>query len=329
VKRREFITLAGAAAATWPLAAHAQQPERTRSVGVLMNTTADDSNGQRRLATFLQKLQQLGWSDGRNVRIETRWAAAEVEGGREYAAELIRLAPDVILASNAPSVSALQQGSRTVPIVFVAVADPVGSGLVASLGRPGGNVTGFTLFEYAISVKWLEMLKEMAPQLTRVAVLRDPTIATGIGQFGAIQSVAPSFGVELRPVDLRDPREIESTLTAFAKEPNGGLIVSANPLATRHRTLIITLAARLRVPGVYPFRFFVGDGGLISYGPDIINEYRRAAEYVDRILRGEKPSDLPVQAPTKYELVINLKTAKALGITIPATLIARADEVIE
>jgi putative ABC transport system substrate-binding protein len=200
---------------------------------------------------------------------------------------------------------------------------------VASLGRPGGNVTGFALFEYAISVKWLEILKEMAPRLTRVAVLRDPTIATGIGQFGAIQSVAPSLGVELRPVDLRDPREIESTLTAFAREPNGGLIVSANPLATRHRTLIITLLARLRVPAVYPFRFFVGDGGLISYGPDIINEYARAAEYVDRILRGEKPSDLPVQAPTKYELVINLKTANALGITIPATLIARADEVIE
>jgi putative ABC transport system substrate-binding protein len=300
-----------------------------RRVGVLMNTSADDSTGQRRLATFLEKLQQLGWSDGRNVRIDTRWAAAEVEGGREYAAELIRLAPDVILASNAPSVSALQQGTRTLPIVFVAVADPVGTGLVASLGRPGGNVTGFMVFEYAMGVKWLEMLKEIAPKLMRVAVLRDPTVAAGIGQFGAIQSVAPSLGVELRPIDLRDPREIESALTAFAQEPNGGLIVSANPLATRHRTLIITLVARLRVPTVYPFRYFVGDGGLISYGPDIINEYRRAAEYVDRILRGEKPSDLPVQAPTKYELVINLKTAKALRITIPATLIARADEVIE
>jgi putative ABC transport system substrate-binding protein len=329
MKRRAFVTLLGGAAAAWLAAARAQQPERMRKVGVLMNSSADDSNGQRRLATFLQKLQQLGWSDGRNVRIETRWAGAEVERGREYAAELIRLAPDVILASNAPSVSALQQGTRTLPIVFVAVADPVGSGLVASLGRPGGNVTGFTLFEYAISVKWLEMLKEMAPRLTRVAVLRDPTIATGIGQFGAIQSVAPSHGVELRPVDLRDPREIESTLTAFAREPNGGVIVSANPLATRHRTLIITLVARLQVPAVYAFRFFVDDGGLISYGPDIINEYRRAAEYVDRILRGEKPSDLPVQAPTKYELVINLKTAKALGLKLPATVLARADEVIE
>jgi putative ABC transport system substrate-binding protein len=321
--------LLGGASAACIAPARAQQREPMRRVGVLMNTSADDSNGQRRLATFLQTLQQSGWSDGRNVRIETRWAGGDIAGGREYAEELIRLAPDVILASNAPSVSALQQGTRTLPIVFVAVADPVGSGLVASLGRPGGNVTGFALFEYAISVKWLEILKEMAPRLTRVAVLRDPTIATGIGQFGAIQSVAPSLGVELRPVDLRDPREIESTLTAFAREPNGGLIVSANPLATRHRTLIITLLARLRVPAVYPFRFFVGDGGLISYGPDIINEYARAAEYVDRILRGEKPSDLPVQAPTKYELVINLKTANALGITIPATLIARADEVIE
>jgi putative tryptophan/tyrosine transport system substrate-binding protein len=329
MKRRAFVTLLGGAAVAWLAAARAQQPERMRKVGVLMNSSADDPNGQRRLATFLQKLQQLGWSDGRNVRIETRWAGAEVERGREYAAELIRLAPDVILASNAPSVSALQQGTRTLPIVFVAVADPVGSGLVASLGRPGGNVTGFTLFEYAISVKWLEMLKEMAPRLTRVAVLRDPTIATGIGQFGAIQSVAPSHGVELRPVDLRDPREIESTLTAFAREPNGGVIVSANPLATRHRTLIITLVARLQVPAVYAFRFFVDDGGLISYGPDIINEYRRAAEYVDRILRGEKPSDLPVQAPTKYELVINLKTAKALGLEISPTLLTRADEVIE
>jgi ABC-type uncharacterized transport system substrate-binding protein len=329
MKRRAFVTLLGGAAVAWLAAARAQQPERMRKVGVLMNSSADDSNGQRRLATFLQKLEELGWSDGRNVRIETRWAGAEVERGREYAAELIRLAPDVILASNAPSVSALQQGTRTLPIVFVAVADPVGSGLVASLGRPGGNVTGFTLFEYAISVKWLEMLKEMAPRLTRVAVLRDPTIATGIGQFGAIQSVAPSHGVELRPVDLRDPREIESTLTAFAREPNGGVIVSANPLATRHRTLIITLVARLQVPAVYAFRFFVDDGGLISYGPDIINEYRRAAEYVDRILRGEKPSDLPVQAPTKYELVINSKTAKALGLKLPATVLARADEVIE
>jgi ABC-type uncharacterized transport system substrate-binding protein len=329
MKRRAFVTLLGGAAVAWLAAARAQQPERMRKVGVLMNSSADDSNGQRRLATFLQKLEELGWSDGRNVRIETRWAGAEVERGREYAAELIRLAPDVILASNAPSVSALQQGTRTLPIVFVAVADPVGSGLVASLGRPGGNVTGFTLFEYAISVKWLEMLKEMAPRLTRVAVLRDPTIATGIGQFGAIQSVAPSHGVELRPVDLRDPREIESTLTAFAREPNGGVIVSANPLATRHRTLIITLVARLQVPAVYAFRFFVDDGGLISYGPDIINEYRRAAEYVDRMLRGEKPSDLPVQAPTKYELVINLKTAKALGLKLPATVLARADEVIE
>lgn len=329
MRRREFITLLSGVAIAWPAPPRAEQPERMRRVGILMNNSADDANGQSRVTAFRQKLRQLGWSDESNVRIDTRWAGAEIERGREYAAELIGLAPDVLIASNAPSVSALQQATRTLPIVFVAVADPVGSGMVASLARPGGNITGFAMFEYAIGVKWLEILKEMAPRLRRVAVLRDPTIATGIGQFGAIQSVAPSFGVELRPVDLRDTREMESILTAFAREPNGGLIVSANPLATRHRTFISTLLARLRIPAVYPFRYFVAEGGLISYGPDIINEYRRAAEYADRILRGAKPSDLPVQAPTKYELVINLQTAKALGLEVPATLLARADEVIE
>jgi putative ABC transport system substrate-binding protein len=328
VKRRQFITLVGGVAA-WPRVARAKASQRMRHVGVLMNTGADDPIGKRRLAAFLQKLQQLGWSEGRNLRIETRWAGADIERGRQYVAELLKLSPDVILASNAPTVSALQQATQTVPIVFAAVADPVGAGLVASLPRPGGNITGFTLFEYGISAKWLELLKEIAPRLTRVAVLRDPMIAAGIGQLGAMQSVAPSFGVELRPVDLRDAAEIERALTAFAREANGGLILSANPFATVHRNLIIALGARLRLPAVYPFRFFVSDGGLISYGPDIINEYERAADYVDRILKGEKPADLPVQAPTKYELVINLKTAKALGLTVPDTLLARADEVIE
>jgi putative tryptophan/tyrosine transport system substrate-binding protein len=251
MRRREFITLLRGAVIAWPLAARAQQGGRMRRVGVLMNSSADDPNGKARLAAFLHKLQQLGWSDGHSVRIDTRWAGAEIERGRRYAAELVELAPDVILASNAPIVSALQQATRTVPIVFAAVADPVGSGLVASLARPGGNVTGFTLFEYAISAKWLELLKEIAPRVTRVAVLRDPTIATGIGQLGAIQSVAPAFGKELRPIDLRDAGELERVLTAFAQEPNGGLIVSANPLATVHRNLVTTLVARLRLPAVY------------------------------------------------------------------------------
>jgi putative ABC transport system substrate-binding protein len=294
-----------------------------------MNNALGDPEGQARFAAFLQGLEQLGWSEGRNVKIDTRWAAGDIERGREYAAELVALVPDVILASNAPIVEALQKASRTLAIVFVAITDPVGAGLVASLASPGGHTTGFTMFEYSISGKWLELLKEIAPGVTRVAVLRDPTVAAGIGQLGAMQSVAPSFGVELSPLDVRDPNEIEGAIATFGLRPNGGLIVLANPLAVVHRDLIITLAARYRLPAVFPLHFFVTNGGLISYGPDTIDPYRRAAVYVDRILKGEKPSDLPVQAPTKYELAINLKTAKALGLEIPATILARADEVIE
>ena len=329
MKRREFITLLGGAAATWPIAARAQQPDRMRRIGVLMDQAVDDTESSPRTAAFLRGLQQLGWTDGRNVRIDTRWSAGNADLQRRYAAELVALAPDVILATASPTVAALQAATRTVPIVFAHAADPVGAGFVDSLARPGGNATGFILFEYGISAKWLELLKELAPRVTRVAVLRDPATAAGMGQFGAIQSVAPSFGVELRPVNTRDPGEIERAISNFAAEPNGGLIVTANPLATFHRGLIIALAARHRLPAVYINRFFVAGGGLISYGPELVDQYRRAAGYVDRILKGEKPADLPVQAPTKYELVINLKTAKALGLTIPPMLLARADEVIE
>ena len=294
-----------------------------------MDTALDDTESSPRIAAFLRGLQHLGWTDGRNVRIDTRWAAGDANLHRRYAAELVALAPDVILATASPTVAALQAATRTVPIVFAHAADPVGAGFVDSLARPGGNATGFILFEYGISAKWLELLKEFAPRVKRVAVLRDPATAAGMGQFGAIQSVAPSFGVELRPVNTRDPGEIERAITNFAAEPNGGLIVTANPLATFHRGLIIGLAARHRLPAVYPLRFYVTSGGLISYGPELVDQYRRAAGYVDRILKGEKPADLPVQAPTKYELTINLKTAKALGLEVPEKLLARADEVIE
>ena len=329
MRRREFITLLGGAAAAWPLAARAQPRERMRRIGVLMNTAADDPEGRARLAAFLQELQQLGWTDGRNVRIDTRWGAGDAERFRRYAAELVALAPDVILAAGSPVMGALQQATRTVPIVFALVADPVGSGYVASLARPGSNATGFASTEFGISGKWLELLKEITPGVTRVAVLRDPTNALGIGQFAAIQSVAPSFGVELSPIDVRDAGEIERDITAFARSSNGGLIVPAGPLAALHRELIITLAARHRLLTVYPTRFFAAGGGLISYGPNTIDPFRGAAGYVDRILKGEKPADLPVQAPTKIELVINLRTAKALGLVMPPTLLARADEVIE
>jgi putative ABC transport system substrate-binding protein len=329
VKRREFISLLGGAAAAWPLAADAQEPRRMRRIGVLMNAAADDPEGRARLAAFLQELQQLGWTDGRNVRIDTRWGAGDAERFRRYAAELVALAPDVILAAGSPVMGALQQATRTVPIVFALVADPVGSGYVASLARPGSNATGFASTEFGISGKWLELLKEITPGVTRVAVLRDPTNALGIGQFAAIQSVAPSFGVELSPIDVRDAGEIERDITAFARSSNGGLIVPAGPLAALHRELIITLAARHRLLTVYPTRFFAAGGGLISYGPNTIDPFRGAAGYVDRILKGEKPADLPVQAPTKIELVINLRTAKALGLVMPPTLLARADEVIE
>jgi len=327
MKRREFITLLGGAAA-WPLAARAQQPDRMRRIGVFMNLASDDAEGQARNAAFLQGLQEAGWAVGRNVRIEYRWGAGDAELFRRYAAELVALAPDVILASGA-SMYALQQVTREVPIVFVQVPDPVGAGIVLSMARPGRNATGFTPFEYGVSAKWLELLKEIAPRVTRAAVVRDPAIPTGTGQLGAIQSVAPSFGVDLSPVDVRDVREIEGTVAAFARGSNGGLIVTASALAVVHREVIITLATRYKLPAVFFLRSFVTDGGLISYGPDSMDQFRRAAGYVDRILKGEKPADLPVQAPTKYELVINLKTARALGLDVPPTLLARADEVIE
>jgi putative ABC transport system substrate-binding protein len=328
MRRREFISLLGGAA-TWPLAARAQQAERMRRIGVLMALASDDPEGQARLMAFVQRLQELGWTEGRNVRIEYRWASSDADRYRRYAAELVALAPDVILASGGSVVGPLRHATRTVPIVFVQVSDPVGAGFVESLARPGGNATGFTQFEYGISAKWLELLKQIAPRVTRVAVLRDPTISAGLGQWGAIQAAAPSLGVELRPIDVRDPGEIERGVTAFARESNGGLIVTTSGLVLRHRELIITLATRHRLSAVYPYRLFATGGGLISYGPDPIDPHRRAAGYVDRILKGEKPADLPVQAPTKYELVLNLKTAKALGIVIPPTLLALADEVIE
>jgi putative ABC transport system substrate-binding protein len=328
VRRREFITLLGGAAA-WPLAARAQQPERMRRVGILLNASSDDPQYQAWVGAFLQALALLGWTIGRNVRIDTRWAGANAAEIRRHAAELVALAPDVILAHGAGPVAALLEATRTVPIVFVAVIDPVGGGFVDSLARPGGNTTGFTLFEYGISGKWLELLQEIAPRVTRAAVLRNPAIASGSGQLGAIQAVAPSFGVELSPVNVRDAGEIERAVAAFARSPNGGLIVPASAAAQLHLDLIITLAARHKLPAVYADRIYVTGGGLISYGPDRIDQYRRAAGYVDRILKGEKPADLPVQTPTKYELVINLKTAKALGLEVPATVLVRADEVIE
>ncbi len=329
MKRREFLALIGGAAAAWPLAARGQQGERVRRIGVLMSLAADDPESQARHAAFLQGLQEWGWTAGRNVQIDYRFAAGDAERIRKSAAELVALAPDVILATGSPVTAALLQATRTVPIVFAQVPDPVASGFVASLAQPGGNATGFTIYEYGTSAKWLELLKEIAPQVTRAAVLRDPAIASGIGQLAAIQGVAPALGVELRPVGVRDASEIERAVTAFAREPNGGLIVLASPLSIVQRDLIIALVARYRLPAVYSLRFFIASGGLISYGPDSIEPYRRAASYVDRILKGEKPADLPVQAPTKYELVINLKTAKALGLDVPASLLATADEVIE
>jgi ABC-type uncharacterized transport system substrate-binding protein len=328
-KRREVVTLLGGAAAAWPLAARAQQGERVPRIGVLINLAADDPESEARLAAFVKGLQELSWADGRNVRIETRWGGADADRVRRYAAELVALAPDVILASGGSTVGPLQQATRTVPIVFVNVTDPVGAGFVASLARPRGNATGFTYFEFGIGGKWLELLKEIAPRVMRAVVLRDPATTTGVGQFAAIQSVAPSFGVELSPIGVRNAGEVEQAITAFARSSNEGLIVTASVLAIAHRDLIISVAARHRLPAVYPFRRFVTGGGLISYGPDTVNQFRRAAGYVDRILKGEKPADLPVQAPTKYELVINLKTAKALGLEVPPTLLARADEVIE
>ena len=327
MKRREFITLIGGAAATWPLATRAQQ-ERMRRIGVLMPFVAGDPEAQVRSTVFAQTLQQLGWTVGRNLQIDYRFAGGEADRIRQNAAELVALAPDVIMTVGSITVAPIQQATRTIPIVFTNVADPVGAGVVQSLARPGGNATGFTNFEYSMSGKWVELLKQIAPHVRRAAVLRDPTAAAGIGQFAAIQGVAQSLGVELTPVAARDTAELERSMAAFARSANSGMIVTAGGTGFR-RDLIIRLASRHKLPAVYPFRYYAKDGGLISYGPDTLDPVRRATEYVDRILKGEKPADLPVQAPVKYELAINLKTAKALGLEVPTTLLARADEVIK
>jgi putative tryptophan/tyrosine transport system substrate-binding protein len=328
VRRRDFIVLLGGAAA-WPLAAGAQQGEQRRRIGVLMSVASGDPEGRARLAAFLQGLQEFGWAVGRNVQIDIRWSAGNVDDVRKYAMELVALAPEVILASGGSVVGPLLQVTRSVPVVFTQTPDPVAAGFVASLARPGGNATGFTQVEYGTGAKWLELLKEIAPPVTRAAVLRDPAIPEGIGQFAVIQSAAPSLRVEVSPIDIRDAGEIERAVTLFARSSDGGLIVTSSGVANVHRLMIVTLAARLRLPAVYPNRVFAAGGGLISYGADSIDPHRVAAGYVDRILKGEKPADLPVQAPTKYELVVNLKTAKALGLTVPDTVLARADEVIE
>ena len=329
IARRKFIATLGGMVFAWPLAVRAQQGERMRRIGVLMPNAADDPNGQAFYAVYLQGLEQLGWTDGRNVHINTRWTAGNAANIRKYAAELVALGPDVIMTSGGTTMGPLLQATRTVPIVFTIVPDPVGSGFVKSLSRPGGNATGFMMFEYSLCGKWPELLKEIAPGVTRAAVLWDPAIPAGIGQFAVIQSVAPSIGVEVSPVNLSDAAEIERDVAAFAGSANGGLILTASALSALHRDLIITLAARYKLPAVYHERSYVAAGGLISYGPNFVDQFRDAAGYVDRILKGEKPVDLPVQAPTKYELVINLKTAKALGLTFPQSILARADDVIE
>jgi len=328
VNRREFITLIGGATA-WPLAARAQQRDRMRSVGVLTPFAAHNTEGQNRVTAFAQALQQLGWSVGQNARLLYRWGDGTSATMQKYAAELVALAPDVILADSSAALSPLLQATQTIPIVFAIVADPVGAGYVETLARPGGNATGFTPFEYGVAGKWLELLKEIAPRVTRAAVLRDPAIAAGPGQFGALQAVAPSLGVELRAVNVRDADEIERSIAGFAQGSNGGLVVTGSAAAAAHRDLIVTLAARHRLPAVYNARLYGEIGGLVCYGADFLDQFRHAAGYVDRILKGEKPADLPVQAPTKYELVVNLKTAKALGLDVPSSLLARADEVIE
>jgi putative ABC transport system substrate-binding protein len=329
VRRRDLIVLLGGATVAWPLATRAQQSDRIKRVGVLSGQAASDSEGQARLAAFLQGLQELGWSVGRNLRIDVRWSAGNADDTRKYAAELVALAPDVIESTGTPAAAMLVQATRTVPIVFTVVVDPVAAGFVDSLARPGGNVTGFMNSEYAMGAKWLELLKEIAPGTTRAAVLRDAASSVGIGMFAAIQTAAPPLGVEVSPVNVLDVGEIERAIAAFARSGNSGLIVTGSPLAVLHRDLIVAVAARHRLPAVYANRLFVTGGGLICYGPDFLDQNRRAAGYVDRILKGEKPADLPVQAPAKFELVINLKTAKALGIDVPQTLLARADEVIE
>jgi ABC-type uncharacterized transport system substrate-binding protein len=329
VRRREFITLLGGAAAAWPLAARAQQSERMRRIGVLLPAAENDAEFQARMGAFQQGLREAGWSIGRNVQLDIRWATPDAVKIHQQTTELVALAPDVILTVSSVTVAALLQATRTIPIVFTIVVDPVGAGYVDSLARPGGNATGFTVYEYSMSGKWPELLKEIAPSVTRAVVLRDPAIASGPGQFAAAQAVASSLGVELRPVDVRDTGEIERAIAVFAQSTNSGVIVTGSTGATAHRELIIALAARHRLPAIYNSRFWAAGGGLISYGPDFLDQFRRAASYVDRILKGEKPADLPVQAPTKYELVINLKTAKALGLDVPGALLARADEVIE
>src|SRR5262249_18165441 len=325
----EFIKLVCGSAAAWPLVARAQQLDRTRRIGVLMNFAADDPAAQARLTAFLQALQQLGWTNGGNVRVDIRWSAGGSERNRKYAAELVTLAPDAILASTTVSVTALQQATKALPIVFVQVVDPVASGFIASLGKPGGNVTGFTIYEYGMSAKWLEILKEIAPRVTRVGIVRDPANVAEIGLFGAIQSVAPSLGMQLSPISLANASQIEGGISAFAREPNRGLIVVGSASAFVHREQIIALAARYQLPAVYPDRGFIAAGGLISYGPDRLDDYRRAAGYVDRILKGEKPADLPRQTPTKYELVINLNAAKGIGVTVPHSVLSRATEILE
>ena len=329
MRRRALVATLGGAAVAWPLLGRTQQINQMRRVGVLMLLAAEDAVAKIRIVKFRQSLRQLGWIDGNNLQIDYRWSTGDSDQVRKDAVDLVALAPDVLLATGSSSVAALQQATRTVPIVFALVSDPVGAGFVDSLPRPGGNATGFTNFEYVISAKWLELLKQIAPGLTRVAVLRDSAIAAGAGQLGAMQAVAPSLGVELSPIGVRDAGEIERAIAAFARSPNGGLILTASALAPVHRDLIITLAARHRLPAVYYERYFAADGGLISYGPDQLDQYRRAAGYVDRILKGEKAANLPVQSPAKYELVVNLKTAKELGLTIPETILVRSDEVIE
>jgi len=329
MRRREFITVFGGAVVAWPFAARAQQAEPVRRIGVLMNSTESDSLGQARVAAFREALQQLGWTEGHNVRIDIRWSGNDVDLDRRYAAELITLAPEVILAAGTLSVAALQHVTHTLPIVFVSVSDPVGAGFVDSLAKPGGNTTGFMLFEYNLSGKWLELLKQISPGIARVVVLRDPANPAGSAQFGALQAVAPSLGVELRPVDSRDAAEIERAFKALAESQNGGVVVAPSASESSHFDLIVALAVRYKLPAVCSFPNMATAGGLISYGPDRDALFRNAAGYVDRILKGEKPADLPVQAPTKYQLVINLKTAKALGLTIPQSLLVAADEVIE
>jgi len=329
MRRREFIKVIGGLVVGWPLAARAQQAERVRRIGVLMPIAADDPEGKARLTAFQQDLAQLGWTGGRNVRIETRWSRGNADETRKYAAELVALAPDVILAIGNVTLAPLIEVTRTVPIVFTAVIDPVGAGFVETLSRPGGNVTGFMMFEYSLSGKWLELLREIAPQVTRAGVLREPASTAGIGQFAVIQAVAPSLGIEVSAMNARDAGQIERAITEFARTGNGGLIVTASPGAVVYRRQIINLALRYKIPAVYTGATFVADGGLISYGPNLVEQTGQAALYVDRIFKGEKPANLPVQAPTKYELVINLKTAKTLGLTVPSSLLARADQMID